>query len=354
MREQLPDFPWDALAPFGDIARKHTDGIIDLSQGTPVDSTPEFIQRAFQEASNSPSYPVTTGTPELRAAIRNWAITRLGATGDFDVLPLIGSKELVAWLPTILESQKVLVPEIAYPTYHVGALIAQAQSIPVIIDANHWPAADLAWLNSPSNPTGRVHSIEEIKAAISWARSNNAVLVSDECYFEFDHSATSHSVLSQSEGDNTNILAVHSLSKRSSMAGYRAAFMVGDKKLIAKILELRKHAGMMVPLPVQKAMIAALSDDVHVAEQRARYNSRRDALRPALEAVGFRIEFSNSGLYLWCTRDEDAWISVEWLAQRGILTTPGSFYGAAGSHFIRIAMTATDAQISDAVQRLRA
>jgi succinyldiaminopimelate transaminase len=354
LREQLPDFPWDALAPFGDIARKHTDGIIDLSQGTPVDSTPEFIQRAFQEASNSPSYPVTTGTPELRAAIRNWAITRLGATGDFDVLPLIGSKELVAWLPTILESQKVLVPEIAYPTYHVGALIAQAQSIPVIIDANHWPAADLAWLNSPSNPTGRVHSIEEIKAAISWARSNNAVLVSDECYFEFDHSATSHSVLSQSEGDNTNILAVHSLSKRSSMAGYRAAFMVGDKKLIAKILELRKHAGMMVPLPVQKAMIAALSDDVHVAEQRARYNSRRDALRPALEAVGFRIEFSNSGLYLWCTRDEDAWISVEWLAQRGILTTPGSFYGAAGSHFIRIAMTATDAQISDAVQRLRA
>ena len=354
MREQLPDFPWDALAPFGEIARKHAGGIIDLSQGTPVDSTPEFIQRAFQEASNSPSYPVTTGTPELRAAIKNWAIARLGATGDFDVLPLIGSKELVAWLPTILESQKVLIPEIAYPTYHVGAVIAQAQSIPVDIDAQHWPAADLAWLNSPSNPTGRVHSIEELRAAISWARANNSVLVSDECYLEFDHSAKSHSVLSQSDGDNTNILAVHSLSKRSSMAGYRAAFMVGDKKLISKILELRKHAGMMVPLPVQKAMIAALSDDVHVAEQRARYNSRRDALRPALESAGFRIEFSNSGLYLWCTRDEDSWISVEWLAHRGILATPGSFYGAAGSRFIRIAMTATDAQINDAVQRLRA
>ena len=354
MREQLPDFPWDALAPFGEIARKHAGGIIDLSQGTPVDSTPEFIQRAFQEASNSPSYPVTTGTPELRAAIKNWAIARLGATGDFDVLPLIGSKELVAWLPTILESQKVLIPEIAYPTYHVGAVIAQAQSIPVDIDAQQWPAADLAWLNSPSNPTGRVHSIEELRAAISWVRTNNSVLVSDECYLEFDHSATSHSVLSQSDGDNTNILAVHSLSKRSSMAGYRAAFMVGDKKLISKILELRKHAGMMVPLPVQKAMIAALSDDVHVAEQRARYNSRRDALRPALESVGFRIEFSNSGLYLWCTRDEDSWISVEWLAHRGILATPGSFYGAAGSRFIRIAMTATDAQIIDAVQRLRA
>jgi len=138
------------------------------------------------------------------------------------------------------------------------------------------------------------------------------------------------------------------------MAGYRAAFMVGDGGLIAKILDLRKHAGMMVPLPVQKAMTAALSDDVHVAEQRARYNFRREAIRPALEAVGFRIEFSNSGLYLWCTRDEDAWTSVEWLAHRGILATPGSFYGAAGSRYIRIALTATDAHINDAVQRLRA
>jgi succinyldiaminopimelate transaminase len=354
LREQLPDFPWDALAPFGDIARRHAGGIIDLSQGTPVDPTPDFIQKVFREASNSPSYPVTTGTPELRAAIRKWAIERLHASGDFDVLPVIGSKELVAWLPTILESNKVLIPEIAYPTYHVGAVIAQAQSIPVPIDAHQWPVADLAWLNSPSNPTGRVHNADELRAAIAWARTNNSILVSDECYLEFDHSATSLSVLSQSDGDNRNILAVHSLSKRSSMAGYRAAFMVGDGGLIAKILDLRKHAGMMVPLPVQKAMTAALSDDVHVAEQRARYNFRREAMRPALEAVGFRIEFSNSGLYLWCTRDEDAWTSVEWLAHRGILATPGSFYGAAGSRYIRIALTATDAHINDAVQRLRA
>jgi succinyldiaminopimelate transaminase len=354
LRGQLPDFPWDALAPYGDTARAHPQGIIDLSQGTPVDPTPEFIQQVFRDASNSPSYPVTAGTPELRSAIKKWAIERVGATGDFDVLPLIGSKEIVAWLPTILESKKVLIPEIAYPTYHVGAVLAGADSVPVDIDAKSWPSADLAWLNSPSNPTGRVHSEEEIKACIDWSRTNKALLVSDECYLEFEQSSHPVSVLSHTGGDNTNILAIHSLSKRSSMAGYRAAFMIGDSDLIARIREIRKHGGMMVPLPVQKAMTVALSDDKHVAEQRARYNSRKDALRPALEAAGFRIEFSNAGLYLWCTRDEDAWQSVSWLADRGILATPGSFYGDKGARHIRVAMTATDVQIADAVQRLMA
>jgi succinyldiaminopimelate transaminase len=353
LRAQLPDFPWDALAPYGEKARAHPNGIIDLSQGTPVDPTPEFIQQALRDASNSPSYPVTAGTPELRAAIKKWATKRLGATGDFDVLPIIGSKELVAWLPTYLESQTVLIPEIAYPTYHVGAVLAAAKSVPVAIDAKSWPHADLAWLNSPSNPTGRVHSVDEVKACIQWSRANKSVLISDECYLEFDQNAQSVSVMSQTGGDNTNILAVHSLSKRSSMAGYRAAFMVGDSALIARIREIRKHGGMMVPLPVQKAMTVALADDAHVAEQRARYNARKDAMRPALVTAGFTIEFSDSGLYLWCTRNEDAWTSVAWLAERGILATPGSFYGEQGKNHIRIAMTATDAQIADAVQRLK-
>ena len=354
MRAQLPDFPWDALAPFGEKARAHPQGIIDLSQGTPVDPTPEFIQQALRDASNSPSYPVTAGTPELRAAIKKWASQRLGATGDFDVLPIIGSKELVAWLPTYLESKSVLIPEIAYPTYHVGAVLAGADSVPVAIDAQSWPVADLAWLNSPSNPTGRVHSVEEVNRCIQWSRQNKSVLISDECYLEFDQNAHSVSVLSQTGGDNTNILAVHSLSKRSSMAGYRAAFLVGDSALIARIREIRKHGGMMVPLPVQKAMTVALADDEHVAQQRARYNARKDAMRPALASAGFTVEFSESGLYLWCTRNEDAWTSVAWLAERGILATPGSFYGEQGKNHIRIAMTASDAHIADAVQRLKA
>ena len=352
MRQKLPDFPWDALAPYGEIARRHPEGAIDLSVGTPVDSTPEFIQKSFRDASNSPSYPLTMGTPELREAITVWAKKSLGVTGDFAVLPLIGSKEFVAWLPTFIEAQSVLYPDIAYPTYLVGALLAQADATAVALDASQWPAAEMAWVNSPSNPTGRVHSESEFRKAIEWSRNNQSVLVSDECYLEFGDSVKPTSILQYTDGDNKNILAVFSLSKRSSMAGYRAAFIVGDPILIAKILEVRKHAGMMVALPVQKAMVAALSDDLHVAEQRARYNARRAMLIPALTAAGFSIDHSEAGLYIWASRHEDCWNSVAWLAEIGIIATPGIFYGALGSHHIRIAMTATDAHISEAATRI--
>ena len=353
MRQKLPDFPWDALAPYGVIARKHPEGAIDLSVGTPVDATPEFIQSELRDSSNSPSYPLTMGTPELREAITEWAKKTLGVTGDIGVLPLIGSKEFVAWLPTFIEAQSVLYPDVSYPTYLVGALLAQAKATAVAVDASQWPAADMAWVNSPSNPTGRVHSESEYRSAIAWSRSQQSVLVSDECYLEFGDSVEPTSILKYTDGDNKNILAVFSLSKRSSMAGYRAAFIVGDPALIAKILEVRKHAGMIVALPVQKAMVAALSDDRHVAEQRARYNARRATLIPALTAAGFSIDHSEAGLYIWASRAEDCWDSVAWLAEIGIIATPGIFYGELGSRHIRIAMTATDAQISDAARRIQ-
>ena len=352
MRQKLPDFPWDALAPYGAIAKRHPEGAIDLSVGTPVDPTPEFIQEAFRKASNSPSYPVTVGTPELREAITAWAKKYLGATGDFGVLPLIGSKEFVAWLPTFIEAQSVLYPDVAYPTYLVGSLLAEAEATAVTLDASSWPQADMAWVNSPSNPTGRVHSEAEFKAAIEWSRKNKSVVVSDECYLEFGDSVKPTSILNYTGGDNTNILAVHSLSKRSSMAGYRAAFIVGDPALIAQILEVRKHAGMMVSLPVQVAMVAALSDEDHVTQQRARYNARRATLVPALRAAGFTIENSEAGLYIWATRKENCWDSVSWLAEIGIIATPGVFYGELGASHIRIAMTATDAQIKEAAARI--
>ena len=348
---KLPDFPWDALAPFGEKARAHPSGFIDLSQGTPVDPTPEFIQEAFRAASNSPSYPVTAGTPELREAITNWAKNELGATGEFGVLPLIGSKELVAWLPTILQSSHVLYPEIAYPTYLVGSMIAKTKSTAVDFDATSWPKADLAWVNSPSNPTGRVNTDSELIKSIEWAR-NGGVVVADECYLEFGNGVTPKSILSLTNGNNKNILAIHSLSKRSSMAGYRAAMMIGDKDLIAKILEVRKHAGMMVPLPVQKAMVAALSDNKHVALQRDLYNSRKAKVRNAIEKHGFKVEHSEAGLYLWATRGETDWDSVSWFAEHGILVTPGHFYGEKGGKHVRIAMTATDAQIDELVKRI--
>ena len=288
----------------------------------------------------------------MRDAIKKWASNRLGVTGDFDVLPLIGSKEFVAWLPTFLQSKKVLFPKVAYPTYNVGAIIAGAEPHAVDIDARSWPDSDLAWINSPSNPTGRVHTESELRAAINYSRSHNAPLVSDECYLEFGDKTQPSSILSFTDGDNSNILAVQSLSKRSSMAGYRGAFVVGDPALIKKILEIRKHAGMMVPLPIQHAMIAALSDDAHVQEQRARYNQRRKTLAPALESIGFKIEHSEAGLYIWCTRGEDSWKSVEALAQLGILVTPGIFYGSDGAQHVRIAMTATDDAIADTALRI--
>ncbi len=353
MRQPLPDFPWDALAPYADKARAHASGIIDLSQGTPVDATPELIQSALRASSDSPRYPVTAGTKELQSAIGNWAIDHLGASGDFDVLPVIGSKELVAWLPTVLESKRVIYPEVAYPTYLVGALLAQAEPIAVGVDAKTWPSADFAWINTPANPTGRVHSESELRAAIDWVRSNKAVLVCDECYIDFGDTKVPTSLLKYTDGDNSNILVVHSLSKRSSMAGYRGAFLIGDSKLIAKIREVRKHAGMMVPLPIQNSMVAALSDEKHVDEQRARYNSRRATLAPALQEAGFRVDDSEAGLYIWCTRSEDSWKSVDWLASLGILATPGTFYGPLGASHIRVAMTATDLQIGDAAARIR-
>lgn len=308
----------------------------------------------MRENSNAPGYPLTAGTPQLREAIKNWAIANLGASGDFDVLPLIGSKEFVAWLPTLLEIKSVIFPDVAYPTYNVGAILAGAIGFPVALSPSAWPASELAWINSPSNPTGRVHSDSELKDVIAWARKNASVLVSDECYFEFGHTTTPHSILKFTDGNNTNILAVHSLSKRSSMAGYRAAFVIGDRELISRIREVRKHAGMIVSLPVQEAMVSALSDTKHVSDQRARYNLRREKLIPALERVGFAIEESGAGLYIWCTRNETDWESVAWLAELGILATPGNFYGEKGARNIRIALTATDKAIDEAVSRLSA
>ncbi len=341
------------MAPFGARAREHTGGIIDLSQGTPVDATPSFIQQSLKESANSPSYPVTIGTPELRIAMRNWATNVLGATGEFDVLPTIGSKELVAWLPSILRAKTVLYPKVAYPTYLVGSIIHQTESIAVEIDAATWPKSDLAWINSPSNPTGRVHSESELEEVIAYARTNNSIVASDECYISFPATGPAPvSILKLAGGNNKNLLAVHSMSKRSNLAGYRAGLIVGDPDVIAEIREVRKHAGMMVPLPIQKAMTAALGDEVHVAEQAKRYAARREVLSATLIAAGFTIDFSNAGLYIWCTRGEDSWDSVSWLAEIGILATPGIFYGQAGAKHIRIAMTATDAQIADAASRI--
>lgn len=334
-------------------AKSHPRGAIDLSQGTPVDPTPDFIQRALQEASNAPGYPVTTGSPELRAAITTYCRDVLGAVGDFDVLPVIGSKEFVAWLPFMLRSKKVLIPEIAYPTYRVGAIIAGAEIEEVGIDATQWKSrpGDLIWVNTPSNPTGRVHSVDEITAALAH-RSSGAIVAVDECYFSFGDSKKPVSTLYVAGGDNKNLLSVHSLSKRSNLAGYRGAFVAGDPILISRLLELRKHAGMMVPAPMQHAVAVALGDEAHVVQQAKVYAQRRKRLAPALAKTGFSIDLSEAGLYIWCSNGGEDWSQVSWFAERGIIVTPGNFYGKGGARHIRIALTATDAKIDEAIARI--
>ena len=351
---KLPDFPWDALAPYGQRARSHPQGAIDLSQGTPVDPTPDFIQAELRASANSPSYPVTTGSKELRDSLTRYAREILGASGDFDVLPTIGSKEMVALLPFLLEAKRILIPKIAYPTYRVGGMLAKAEVIEVDIDPSRWPTndIDLVWLNTPSNPTGRVHSESEMRAVLDWSRANGIVIASDECYLPFPDKKSGISILKLASGDNKNLIALHSLSKRSNLAGYRAAFAVGDSAIISRLLEIRKHMGMMVPLPVQRAMSIALSDEKHVIAQGELYRNRRARLSMALIENGFKIENSESGLYIWCTRGEEDWQSVAWFAERGIIVTPGNFYGQAGNRHIRIALTATDAKIDEAAARI--
>jgi succinyldiaminopimelate transaminase len=316
------------------------------------------VADALAAAADSPGYPLTTGAPATREAISAWVRRRLGATAAFDVLPAIGTKEFVAWLPTLLglgPRDRVVIPELAYPTYDVGARLAGAQVVVADSLTALGPArVRLLWLNSPSNPTGRVLPVEHMAKVVAWARERGTLVVSDECYLELPWAAQPVSILHPDVcgGDATGVLALHSLSKRSNLAGYRFGFAAGDPGVIAALLEVRKHAGMMVPGPVQAAAVAALADDAHVVAQRAVYLARRELLLAALAEAGFGIDHSEAGLYLWATRDEPCWDTVGWLAERGILVAPGEFYGAAGARHVRVALTATDERVAAAAQRL--
>lgn len=328
--------------------------------GTPVDPTPAIVQRALSAAADAPGYPQTHGTAALRSAVSAWFDRRRGVPGlDPDgVLPTVGSKELVAWLPTLLglgPGDVVVHPEVAYPTYDVGARLAGATPVAAdgLLSLGPQPAR-LVWLNSPANPTGRVLPVEHLRKVVAWARERGAVVASDECYAELGWSAEPVSLLHPDVcgGFHEGLLSVYSLSKQSNLAGYRAGFVAGDVTLVRELLEVRRHAGMIVPAPVQAAMVAALGDDDHVADQRARYAARRDLLQAALAGDGWRVDDSEAGLYLWATRDEDCWESVRRLAARGILVAPGAFYGAAGARHVRVALTARDERVAAAAHRL--
>jgi succinyldiaminopimelate transaminase len=357
----LPEFPWDTLADVTAQARAHPDGMVDLSVGTPVDPVAPLIRDALAAASSAPGYPTTAGTPALRASAIAALNRRYGITGlaDDAVLPAIGTKELIAWLPTLLglgSDDLIVVPELAYPTYEVGAQLAGAQVVRADSLTQLGPQSPaLVYLNSPSNPTGKVLGVDHLRKVVGWARERGVLVASDECYLGLGWDAEPVSVLHPSvcDGDHTGLLAIHSLSKTSSLAGYRAGFVAGDPAVVAELLAVRKHAGMMVPTPIQAAMVAALDDDPHEVAQRERYERRRALLLPALQSAGLTVDNSEAGLYLWATRDEPCRDTLAWLAAYGILVAPGEFYGPRGSRHVRVALTATYERIDAAVARLR-
>lgn len=358
----LPDFPWDSLTAAKEKAQSHPDGIVNLSVGTPVDPVAQLIRDGLASVSDEPGYPTTVGTRALREAAvaalaRRYSVTDLSVDA---VLPAIGTKEMIAWLPSLLglgSDDLVVIPELAYPTYEVGALLAGARVVRADGLNRLGPEnASLVFVNSPSNPTGKVLPIDHLRKVVAWARERGAVVVSDECYLGLTWEAEAVSILDPrvSDGDHTNLLAVHSLSKTSNLASYRAGFVAGDPILVKDLLEVRKHAGMIVPLPVQAAMTVALTDDEHEKLQRERYRARRTELKAAVEKAGFTVDHSEAGLYLWATRGQPCRDTVDWLAELGILTAPGEFYGPSGSQHVRIALTATDERIHAAAERLTA
>jgi succinyldiaminopimelate transaminase len=380
----LAGYPWDALIPAKQKAADHPGGIVDLSIGTPRDDTPQPAQDALAAAANSPGYPSVTGAPQLAESIAGYLNRRWQAGVDASaVLPTVGSKEFIAALPSQLglgSGDLVVIPAAAYPTYAAGATIAgcrvtAADDPQDLDDRLGGDRPGLVWLNSPSNPTGEILSDQRMQHWVKWARERDVVLACDECYAEFGWDATPRSILDAEicGGDHRGLLAVHSLSKTANLAGYRAGFVAGDAELIADLTTIRRHAGMMVPAPVQQAMIALLGTDKHIDTQRARYARRRCRLRTALGQAGFAVEHSQGSLYLWATRHTDCWDAVDQLADLGILVAPGTFYAAGDDQadarsdtptggaafaagelgrFVRVALTAPDERIDAAAARL--
>ncbi len=352
---------WELTRGLRDRAAASGLPVIDLGQGTPTDSTPEVVQVALATAGDAPGYPPAHGTPTLRRAYAGWLHRRFGAALDpDDVVATVGSKELIATLPWLLglgADDLIVVPELAYPTYRAGARAAGCRVIAADSLLSLGPQQPaLVWLNSPGNPTGQVLPTEHLAKVVDWARERGAVVVSDECYIELTDpdAPPAPSILSPrvARGSFDNVLAVHSLSKRSAMAGYRCGFVAGDTAVVARLLQRRRDMGLIVPTPVQVAGAAALADDAHVYAAQERYAVRRARLIGALVGAGFRVDHSLAGLFVWASCDQSDAETVGWFADRGIVTAPGGFYGATGARHVRLSLTAPDPELVEAARRL--
>ncbi|MBO0730368.1 MAG: aminotransferase class I/II-fold pyridoxal phosphate-dependent enzyme [Acidimicrobiaceae bacterium] len=361
-----PVYPYDRLEPARAKAAALPGGVVDLSVGTPTDPPPAGVLDALADADRGGSlrgYPPSIGTPELRQAIQRWTQTRFGvALPAESVAVCVGTKELVASIPHYLHLRTpgrdtVLYPAVSYPTYEMGARLGGLRAVPVPLDA-HWrldlakiPEADAAralllWANTPGNPTG---ALDDLGAVAAWGRARDIPVFSDECYAVFTWDGPPRTCL---EGGLSGVVAVHSLSKRSNLAGMRVGWYAGDPELVGYLREVRKHAGMMVPGPAQHAAAAALADEAHVEAQRARYLERLERMRDILAAVGVDAPLPAGGFYLWAPApDGDTWSWTDQLAATGgVLVSPGEFYGA--PPYARLAMVASMDRLDLVASRL--
>ncbi len=371
-----PVYPYARLDRYKAEAGEASGGIVDLSIGTPCDPVPAAVVQALCDAAPKwAGYASTVGLAPLREAAAEWLERRLGVSlPASQVVSCIGTKELVSSLPHVLKLRDpsrdtVLYPAISYPTYEMGALLAGCRAVPVPLGEGWHPdlsavseedasRALLLWLNEPGTPTGSVADPAGYAAAVEWARARGIVVASDECYVEFTFDPdgrpqTGASVLAAGVGLD-GVLAVHSLSKRSNMAGYRCGFITGDGDIVQYVGEVRTHAGTMVPGPVQAAAAVAWRDDAHVDEQRERYAERRALFRDALSSIGLVDEGGPGSFYLWArsTDEADGWATVARLAATGTLVSAGDLYGAAGAPYVRIALVQPLDRLELALKRL--
>ena len=368
-----PAYPYDRLESLRSVAAGLPGGVVDLSVGTPTDPPPAGALQALADASVSVSargYPPSIGTLELRSAIQAWIKDTFGVGLALDALGVcVGTKELVAAVPHWLHLRNpgrdtVLYPAVSYPTYAMGATLGGLRAVPVPVDSS-WrldlsaiSAADAAralvlWVNTPGNPAG---GLDDLAAAAAWGRAHDVPVFSDECYAEFTWSGPARTVLGCGGGADglSGVVAVHSLSKRSNMAGMRVGWYSGDPALVSYLQEVRKHAGFMVPGPVQQAAAAALGDRAHVDGQRSLYLSRLERMQAILAAVGVACELPAGGFYLWAPAPSgDGWEFTSWLASEGgALVSPGSFYGPEGDGYVRLAMVAPLERLDVVASRL--
>lgn len=362
---QPPPYPYDRLDDLKARAASHNGGIVDLSIGTPGDPPPPAVVAALASSGAERGYPASIGTVAFRTAAAGWVARRFGVDVPLDALAAcVGTKELVASVPHVLhlrtpERDTVLYPAVAYPSYEMGAVLAGCRPVPVPVD-DRWrldlsaiDEADAAralclWLNSPGNPAG---NLDDLGAAAAWGRTRGVPVLSDECYAEFTWDGPPRTIL---EHGLEGVLAVHSLSKRSNLAGVRAGFYAGDPELVRYLAEVRKHAGLMTPGPVQAAAAVAFEDDGHVEAQRRRYRDRLQFFANVLAGMGIDVALPGGSFYLWAPAPGgDAWaLTSELAAKGGVLVSPGEFYGAAGAGHVRIALVQPLERLRLVTQRL--